>query len=105
MKTDFLQIQIRLGAWVIGWLMIVCAEYSARAQETVVSNTTLSALVRLYDADRQSVNRYYELPWSIARQDRVENLLRDWSDKLRQVSFPSLDQYSRVDYLLFRNEL
>jgi uncharacterized protein (DUF885 family) len=105
MKTDFLQIQIRLGAWVIGWLMIVCAKHSARAQETVVSNTTLSALVRLYDADRQSVNRYYELPWSIARQDRVENLLRDWSDKLRQVSFPSLGQYSRVDYLLFRNEL
>src|SRR6187401_3217279 len=104
MKTDFLKIQLRLEAWAVGWLLIVCAEHSARAQETVVSNTTLPALVRLYDADRQSVNRYYELPWSVARQDRVENLLRDWSDKLHQAAFPSLDQNSRVDYLLFRNE-
>ena len=103
MKINFLL--IKLGTAGAVWCGMARAEPPAAIPDISSSNAPIAALIRLYDADLHGVNRFYELPWSTARQDRVETLLRQWSDKLQQVPFESLHQDGRVDFLLFRNEL
>lgn len=62
-------------------------------------------LIRAYDADRQNIATFYDLPWSEARFARQEQLAKDWQAKLAKVDFDALDQTGRVDYLLLRSEL
>jgi hypothetical protein len=67
--------------------------------------SSMPGLIRRFEADRQGVQRFYELPWSSARAERLERLLTDWRATLGAVSFDSLDPEGRIDYLLLRNEL
>jgi len=65
----------------------------------------LEETVRRYSADRFTLSRAYELPWSQTRLDRFEKLYGDWQAKLPQLDFNSLNQQGRIDYILLRNEL
>lgn len=65
----------------------------------------LEDFIRLFEADRAGVGRFYDLPWSEARFDRLETLFRDWQQRLANVDFDPLNQPGRIDYLLLRNEL
>lgn len=66
---------------------------------------SMPALVREYEADASSIERFYDLSWSAARCDRIERLCRDWLKRLEAVDFNSLDVSGRVDWVLLRNEL
>ena len=66
---------------------------------------SLEDFVRLYESDRSSIERFYDLPWSLARFDRLEELFQQWEQKLGKVAFEPLGQQSRIDYLLLRNNL
>ena len=65
----------------------------------------LSDFIQLYQTDRNGVSRFYELPWSTARLDRMESLYRDWQRRLEAVDFGALNQQGRIDYLLLRTEI
>ena len=60
----------------------------------------LRDFVLLYQTDRNSVSRFYDLPWSEARFSRMETLIKDWQRRLNAVEFDALNQQGRIDYLL-----
>lgn len=65
----------------------------------------LADFIRLYEADTGGVSRFYDLPWSATRFDRMERLRKEWLAKLEAVNFDALNQPGRLDYLLLRNKL
>lgn len=71
----------------------------------LASTATLADFIRAYEADVNSVGRYYDLPWATARYDRLEKLYADWRGRLESVDFAALGQSGQVDYVLLRNEL
>jgi hypothetical protein len=81
------------------------AEAVPEALETASAGSSLAAFIRLFQADSQAVSRFYDLPWSATRFERLETLYRDWQQKLSCVEFDKLEQQGRVDYVLLRNRL
>lgn len=65
----------------------------------------LADFIWLYQTDRNGVSRFYDLPWSEARFDRMEKLFKDWQGRLAGVDFDALNQPGRIDYLLLRTEI
>ncbi|MGC8640507.1 MAG: DUF885 family protein [Isosphaeraceae bacterium] len=62
----------------------------------------MEAVIEEYEADLNSVSRFYDLPWSVNRFDRLDRLQHDWQGGLARVDFDQLDQHGRVDWLLLR---
>lgn len=77
----------------------------AAAPAAPQSGTGMAALVQLYETDRGGVARFYELPWSGVRFDRLEKLNREWRERRRGLDFSALQQQERIDSLLLRNEI
>ncbi len=48
------------------------------AQPVADERSGLEDFVRRYEADIASVGRFYDLPWSEARLDRLEKLFQEW---------------------------
>ena len=69
------------------------------------SSAEFPEFVRHFAADWTDTSKFYDLPWSEARFDRLAALYHDWQTKLTVVDFDALDQQGRVDYLLMRNKL
>ena len=67
--------------------------------------TDMAEFIRLYGVDYGSVGRFYELPWSDTRLDRMAKLIAEWQERLQTVDFDKLDQQGRIDWLLLRNKL
>lgn len=65
----------------------------------------LSDLIRLYETDRSGVSRFYDLPWSETRFERMETVQKEWESRLKNVDFSGLGQQGKIDYVLLRNEL
>jgi len=65
----------------------------------------LEALIRRYQSDQSDVDRFYDLPWSDLRFDRLEQMYADGRDRLSAIDFDTLNQQGRIDYILLRNEL
>jgi uncharacterized protein (DUF885 family) len=65
----------------------------------------MEVIIEEYEADLNSITRFYDLPWSIARFDRLDRLQHDWQGRLSRVDFDRLDQHGRVDWLLLRTQL
>ncbi|HUU99203.1 MAG TPA: DUF885 domain-containing protein [Phycisphaerae bacterium] len=65
----------------------------------------LEQFVRRYETDRSAVSRFYDLPWSELRFDRLERVYRDELQRLQQVDFAALNQHGRIDYVLLRTQL
>ncbi|MEY2410227.1 MAG: hypothetical protein QOF48_2897 [Verrucomicrobiota bacterium] len=61
--------------------------------------------IRLYGIDFGSVSRFYELPWSDARLERLERVTHEWHTRLDAIDFDKLDSQGRIDWLLLRNKL
>ena len=65
----------------------------------------LQALIQEYSADREGLDRFYDMPWLEKRMERLEQLDRRWLERLNAQDFESLSQEARVDLLLLRNKL
>ena len=72
---------------------------------SVLGAPTLPELCAQYAADRGSLRRLYDYPFSDARQLRFEALGADWLAQLAAVDFDALDRGERVDWLLLRGEV
>jgi uncharacterized protein (DUF885 family) len=66
---------------------------------------SLENFIRVYTQDLESLERFYELPWSPARSTRLQALFEQWQGNLAGVDFEALSQEGRIDYLLLRNKL
>ena len=103
---------IRRGLAILGLALAVFTPSDLSAQKLAVtkpakesSGDELESFIRLYESDLNSVNRFYDLPWSALRFDRMERLRKDWLGKLEGVNFEALNQQGRIDYVLLRNNL
>ena len=90
--------------------LLVCSDVAPNlcAQSSDVkadARNSLADLVRLYRSDWMSVSQFYNLPWSATRSDRIEQLYKQWQERLANSDFESLGQQGRLDYLLLRNKL
>jgi uncharacterized protein (DUF885 family) len=56
-------------------------------------------------ADRGSVTRFYNIPTSAARRDRMADFYREWLRHLDQFDFAQLTHDGQIDWLLFHNYL
>ena len=65
----------------------------------------LPQLIAQFSADFDEVSRFYDLPWSPQRLERLEELLNGWKGRLNAVPFDALDTNARIDYLLLRDKL
>lgn len=65
----------------------------------------LSDLVAQFAADYEEVGRYYDLPWSAERLERLDQLLNSWHERLQAIRFDTLETQARIDYLLLRNKV
>jgi len=65
----------------------------------------LQGVIEQYRADREDIERFYDLPWAEERSDRIEQAYRDWRTRLQAIDFDSLTADARVDYLLLRNQI
>jgi hypothetical protein len=61
--------------------------------------------LRLFSTDDRSLSRFYELPMSEVRLDRLARFYESAARELDGVSFDPLNQQERIDYLLLRNRL
>jgi hypothetical protein len=65
----------------------------------------LAEFIRLYQTDTNGISRFYDLPWSQTRFDRVDKGQKEWQQKLAAQSFDSLNQQGKIDYILLRNRI
>jgi len=71
----------------------------------VASDRDLASFVSRLASDRAYVERFFGIPWSERRLERIDALLVEWQQRLAGTPFDSLDQQGKIDYLLTRNYL
>ncbi|MBC7835426.1 MAG: DUF885 domain-containing protein [Phycisphaerales bacterium] len=66
---------------------------------------SVEQLIRLYNSDRGSIQRFYDMEWSEERFDRLERFYGEWQAKLAAVDAAELAGEAQVDLVLLRNEV
>jgi uncharacterized protein (DUF885 family) len=65
----------------------------------------LPALIEQYQADRNALERAYNVPFATRRKARLSKFYSEWEKTLAAVDFGALTQDGRVDYLLLKNQM
>ena len=65
----------------------------------------LSRLIGRFQADEESVGRFYSMQWSAARLDRLDSLYAEYAESLKRVDFASLPREAQIDVLMLRTSL
>jgi uncharacterized protein (DUF885 family) len=81
------------------------ADYAADLPLGATATSELRDLVDRYDADRQAIQRFYTIPGSTMRRDRLRTYYEAWLQKLPSVAFDALSREGKVDYVLLRNKV
>jgi len=69
------------------------------------SSSELRPLIERFTVDLGSLNRFYTIPISPTRRERLRRFYTEWLQRLEGVNFEALSVDGRVDYLLFKNHL
>src|SRR5262245_2774387 len=69
------------------------------------SSPGLSELVTQFGADYAEIGRFYDLPWSSERLERLNQLLERWQERLAAIRFDTLETPARIDYLRLRTKV
>jgi uncharacterized protein (DUF885 family) len=77
----------------------------ALGDELDTSSSELRPLIERFTVDLGGVNRFYTIPISPTRRERLRRFYTEWLQKLDGVNFEALSMEGRVDYLLFKNHL
>ncbi|MEM7386797.1 MAG: DUF885 family protein, partial [Verrucomicrobiota bacterium] len=62
-------------------------------------------LIREFESDWNSVERYSDIPFSREDEERKQTLLERWTESLARLNFARLQKSHQIDYLLLRNHL
>jgi uncharacterized protein (DUF885 family) len=65
----------------------------------------LRDLVDRFNLDRSAIQRFYTIPGSTTRRERLRAFYDTWLAKLPAVRFDALSQEAKVDYVLLRNRI
>ena len=70
------------------------------------ATSELRDVVERFSADRQAILRFYTIPVSKERRDRLRGFYQAWlTNGLPKVAFDRLSQEGKVDYVLLRNHI
>lgn len=78
---------------------------AAQSDDPDLSNSELRPVIERFSTDRGSLNRFYTISTSTARQARMKLFYSDWQARLARLDFNRLSHDGQVDYLLFKNHL
>ena len=65
----------------------------------------LRPFIDSFNLDRIALLRYYNVDLSNGRSERLKRFYTDWRGRLATITFDSLPQDGKVDYVLFRSHL
>lgn len=71
----------------------------------VSATSELRDLVDRYGEDRAALNRFYTVPGSSARRERLRAFNRAWLKALPEAGFGKISHEGQLDYVLLRNEI
>lgn len=71
----------------------------------VAATSELRDLVNRYGEDRSALNRFYTVPGSATRRERLRAFNRAWLAALPKAGFATLSHEGQLDYVLLRNEI
>ncbi len=63
----------------------------------------MRALVEQFDADFGSLSRFYSVPSSKSRHERLTAYYAEWATKLEEIDFGRLDRSGKVDFVLLES--
>ncbi len=69
------------------------------------SRSELRPLIERFTVDLGSLNRFYTIPISPTRRERLRKFYTEWLQELEGMNFEALSVDGQVDYLLFKNHL
>ena len=69
------------------------------------STSELRDVVGRFDTDRQTLLRFYTIPGSAARRERLRTLYDAWLERLAALDFERLSLEGRVDHVLLRTRV
>jgi uncharacterized protein (DUF885 family) len=81
------------------------AAASRDIQPDAYPQSELRGMIEQYSADRGSVLRFYDIPFSPARRNRMKAFYSGWLSRTERLNLDALSQDGRIDYLLFHNHL
>src|SRR5262245_431118 len=80
------------------------ADY-AEVNPAPATTSELRDMVDRFNLDRSAIQRFYTIPGSTTRRERMKVFYDTWLAKLPSVRFESLSQEAKVDYVLLRNRI
>jgi len=93
--------------------MLCSAVLTLSAQESVPDpiasyespKSELTDALERFVEDRGSITRFYNIPTSAARRERMAEFYSGWRGELNRYDFDALSRDGQVDWLLFRNHV
>ncbi len=88
-------------------LLVNATQLLAQKAESVLYQQTseINNLMVQYNADNQSINRFYLIKNSPERRQHLQQLQTEYLTELGKINFDKLPVGSRVDYVLFKRNL
>jgi uncharacterized protein (DUF885 family) len=90
----------------ICWLLLLpIAALAQKNNPLLVQTSEVHHLLVNYEADKGSLSRFYTIPASPERNQRMQTLQQDYLKKLQALAFEQMSVGGQVDYLLFQRQL
>lgn len=88
-------------------LRAACSEqdYPSSGEIMAAETSEITPFIDRYTADRRSLDRYFDLPFSPERYARYETFFREWLSMMDGIDVEELGQDGRIDHILFGNLL
>ena len=78
----------------------------SKKEESLLQQTSeVNNLMVQYQADRGSLTRFYAVPFSPERRERLVKFQQDYLQQLESLPFDQLSTGSKVDYILFKRNI
>ncbi len=79
--------------------VLMFLQYHLNAQDK------MPQILQHFQADKGSLERFYVIDMSPEKRGRMISFYKEYLSKIKDLSFKSLSQSDKVDYLLFKNQL
>lgn len=91
---------------ILAFLTLQAAAYAQSADTDLYRQSSeVNNIMVQYNADRGTLGRFYAIPNTPDRRERMTSLQETYLKRLEQLDFDKLPVGSRVDYILFRRNL
>ena len=74
-------------------------------QDHLNAQDKMPQILQHFQADKGSLERFYVIDMSPEKRGRMISFYKEYLGKIKDLSFKSLSQSDKVDYLLFKNQL